>query len=385
MRRFGLSLAALAGLSFAATGAHAQQITVGFVTSLSGPASSIGLNYAKGMDAAYAFQNEVNGQKIKLIKLDDGSDPSAATQNARKLVQQDHVDLMIGTSSAPGTNAMLSVATELHVPFIAISPVNLKLPKEGHPWGICVTQTPKLMVGVIADRMAREGVKTVGVIGFSDAWGDLVYNGAVAAAKEGGPKVVSNQRYARTDTSVTGQVLKLMAAHPDGVLDGGSATQGALPLIELRKRGYKGGFFGTPSLLNKDFVRVGGKAVEGVQVSAGPVIVTSQLPDSNPTKKIGTKFHEVFKKVNGGNADDGFSGYAFDAWYVFLNAAKTALAHAKPGTQQFREALMQAIYSNKDVTGVHAVYNFSPKSYYGVDKRSLVVVKLEKGKWVYQP
>jgi branched-chain amino acid transport system substrate-binding protein len=380
-----LGVAALAGLAVLSTTAHAQ-ITVGFVTSLSGPASSIGVNYDKGMTVAYAYQKKVGDQDIKLIRLDDGSDPSAATREAKKLIQQDHVDLVIGTSSAPATNAMMSVANEMKVPFIGISPVNLKLPASGHPWGICVTQTPQLMVGVIADRMKRDGIKSVGVIGFSDAWGDLVYNGAVAAAKEGGPKVVANERYARTDTTVTAQALKVLAAKPDGVLDGGSATQGALPLLALRKLGYKGPFFGTPSLLNRDFVRVGGKAVEGVQVSAGPVIVTSQLPADNPTKKIGTKFHEVFAKVNGGAADDGFSGYAFDAWVVFLHAAKTALAAgAKPGTPAFHAALMDAIYANKDVTGVHAVYNFNPKSYYGVDKRSLVVVKLEGGKWVYQP
>jgi branched-chain amino acid transport system substrate-binding protein len=385
MRPIALGLAALAGLTLAATSASAQQITVGFVTSLSGPAASIGLNYEKGMNAAYAYQAKVGDITIKLIKLDDGSDPSAATQDARKLVQQDHVDVMIGTSSSPGTNAMLAVANELKVPFIGISPVNQPIPSEGHPWGIAMPQTPQLMVKVIADRMKREGVKTTGFIGFSDSWGDLVYNGAIAAEKLGDPKVTSNERYARTDTSVTAQALKVMATKPDALLDGGSATQAALPLIELRKLGFKGGFFGTPAMLNRDFVRIGGKAAEGVQVSAGPVIVTSQLPDSHPSKKIGTAFHEVFKKVNGTEADDGFSGYAFDGWLVFLQAADVALKHAKPGTQEFREALMQAIYSNKDVVGVHAVYNFSPKSYYGVDARSLVVVKLTDGKWVYQP
>lgn len=168
MRPIALSLAALAGLSIAATSAHAQ-ITVGFVTSLSGPAASIGLNYEKGMNAAYAYQDKIDGVTIKLIKLDDGSDPSAATQNARKLVQQDHVDIMIGTSSAPGTNAMLSVANELKVPFVGISPVNLPIPKEGHPWGIAIPQTPRLMVKIIADRMKREGIKTTGFIGFSDS------------------------------------------------------------------------------------------------------------------------------------------------------------------------------------------------------------------------
>jgi len=384
MKRVALGLAALA-LTFSATAASAQDITVGFVTSLSGPASSIGLNYEKGINAAYAYQAEVDGHKINLVKLDDGSDPSAATQNARKLVQQNHVDIMIGTSSAPGTNAMLTVANELKVPFIGVSPVNVKIPEEGHPWGIAVPQTPNLMVKVIADRMKREGVKTVGFIGFTDSWGDLVYNGAKASEAAGGPKLTSNERYTRTDTSVTAQALKVMATKPDALLDGGSATQAALPLLEMRKLGFKGNFFGTPALLNRDFVRIGGKAADGVQVSAGPVIVTSQLPDSHFSKSIGTKFHEVFKKVNNSDADDGFSGYSFDGWLIFLNAAKVALKTAKPGTPEFHEALMQAIYSNKDVAGVHAIYNFTPKSYYGVDERSLVVVKLADGKWVYQP
>ncbi|MBS0534347.1 MAG: ABC transporter substrate-binding protein [Proteobacteria bacterium] len=385
MRKLVFGASALAGLLLAGTAVQAQEITVGFVTSLSGPASSIGINYEKGMNAAYAYKADVGGVKIKLIKLDDGSDPSQATKNARKLVEQDKVDVMIGTSSAPGTNAMLTVANELKVPFIAVSPVSVPLPKEGHPWGISMVQTPPLMVKVIADRMKREGIKSVGYIGFSDSWGDLVYNGAKAAEQNGGPAVLTNERYARTDTSVTAQALKVVAAKPEGFLDGGSATQAALPLLELRKLGFKGPFFGTPSLLNRDFVRIGGKAAEGTQVSAGPVVVTSQLPNDHFSKKIGTAFHETFQKVNGGEADDGFSGYAFDGWVVFLEAAKTAMTKAKPGTPDFREALMEAIYSSKDVAGVHAVYNFTPKSYYGVDERSLVVVKLVDGKWVYQP
>lgn len=384
MKKLALILTAMTGIAMTGTAAQAQ-ITVGFVTSLSGPGASIGVLYDKGMKAAYAYKDKVDGQDIKLIKLDDGSDPASATQDARKLIQQDHVDILIGTATAPSTNAMMAVANELHVPFIAVSPVNIKPPKNGHLWGVAVPQTPSLMVKVIADRMKREGIKTAGYIGFSDAWGDLVYNGAIAAEKEGDPKITTNERYARTDTSVTAQALKILATHPDGVLIGGSATQAALPILELRKLGYKGPFFGTPAMLNSDFVRVGGKAVEGVQVSAGPVIVTSQLPADHFSKKIGTTFHEIFRKVNGSEADDGFSGYSFDGWLIFLDAAKQALKHAKPGTPEFHQALMDGIYGIKDLKGVHSIYNFTPKSAYGVDDRSLVVVKLVDGKWIYQP
>lgn len=384
MKKLALALTALTGIAMSATAAQAQ-ITVGFVTSLSGPGASIGVLYDKGMKAAYAYKDKIGDQDIKLIKLDDSSDPAQATQNARKLIQQDHVDILIGTATAPSTNAMLAVANELHVPFIAVSPVNIKPPKDGHLWGVAVPQTPALMVKVITDRMEKEGIKKAGYIGFSDAWGDLVYDGAMAAAKEGGPQLTTNERYARTDTSVTAQALKVLATKPDGVLIGGSATQAALPVLELRKLGYKGPFYGTPAMLNADFVRVGGKAVEGVEVSAGPVIVTSQLPDDHFSKKIGTRFHEIFKKVNGGDADDGFSGYSFDGWLIFLDAAKQALKTAKPGTPEFHQALMDGIYGIKDLAGVHSIYNFTPKSAYGVDDRSLVVVKLVDGKWVYQP
>ena len=187
MKKLALTLAALTGITMTATSAQAQ-ITVGFVTSLSGPGASIGVLYDKGMKAAYAYKDKVGGQDIKLIKLDDGSDPASATQDARKLIQQNHVDVLIGTATAPSTNAMMAVANELHVPFIAVSPVNIKPPKDGHLWGVAVPQTPSLMVKVIADRMKREGIKSAGYIGFSDAWGDLVYNGAKQAEKEGDPE-----------------------------------------------------------------------------------------------------------------------------------------------------------------------------------------------------
>ncbi|WP_199178574.1 ABC transporter substrate-binding protein [Acidimangrovimonas sediminis] len=384
--RFALTLAATLAATTGAGMARAD-ITIGFVTSLSGPSASIGVLYDKGMTAAYAYKDEIDGQKIKLIRLDDGSDPATASQEARKLIQQEHVDAIIGTSSATSTNAMFAVANELKVPFIAISPVNIKTPADGNLWGVAMPQLPSLMIKVIAEKMKKDGVKTAGFIGYSDAWGDLVYNGAMAAHKDGdGPEITTNERYSRTDTSVQAQALKVLSTKPDALLDGGSATQAALPLITLRQLGYKGQFYGTPALLNRDFIRVGGKAVNGVEVSAGPVIVTSQLPADHFSKKIGTEFHEIFKKVNGGEADDGFSGYTFDGWLVLLNAMHYALDKGvKPGTDAFHKAIMDGIYADKNLAGVHAIYNFKPGKAYNTDERGLVVVKLEDGKWIYQP
>ena len=379
-------VAAVVAASLGMATAAQAEITVGFITSQSGPGSSIGVLYDRGMKAAVEYASSIGAEKIKLIQLDDGSDPSAATRNARKLVEENKVDLLIGTSTAASTSAMVPIANELKVPMIAISPISVAANDAGDRWAIVMPQPPTLMVKVVVDRMKRDGVKQFAYIGFSDAWGDLVYNGAQKPAEADGLKILTNERYARTDTSVTGQVLKMMATKPDAVLLGGAATQGALPPLALAERGYKGPLYGTPALLNTDFIRVGGKSVEGVQVSAGPVIVAEQLPDSHFSKKISMDFRAAYQKANGMPTSDGFSAYSFDAWLVFLDAAKRAMATgAKPGTPEFRVALKNAIFSTKDLVGTHAIYNYKPSDSYGVDERALVMVRLVNGQWKYEP
>lgn len=377
--------AAIVAASLALAGAAQAQVTVGFVTSQSGPASSIGVLYDKGMKAGVEYANTIGDEKVKLIQLDDSSDPSTATRNARKLIEENKVDILIGTATAASSNAMVAVANELKVPLLAISPISVAPSDTGERWGLCIPQPPDLMVKVVVDRMKRDGVKNFAYIGFVDAWGDLVYNGAKKPAEADGLKILTNERYSRTDTSVMGQVLKMMTTKPDAVLLGGAATQGALPALTLAERGYKGPLYGTPALLNTDFIRVGGKAVEGVQVSAGPVIVAEQLPDDHFSKKISMAFRDAYQKANGAPPTDGFSAYSFDSWLIFMDAAKRAMGKAKPGTPEYRVALKNALFETKELVGTHAVYTFKPGDSYGVDERSLVLVRLKDGQWKYQP
>jgi branched-chain amino acid transport system substrate-binding protein len=374
----------LATLLIAASAAYAD-IKVGFITSLSGNASSIGIPYARGIAAALAYLGEIKGQKIQLLQLDDGSDPSAATRNARKLVEDDNVDVIIGAATTPSTLAVAGVAAELKVPFIAISPLTLQFTAKEEQWAVSVPQPPSLFMKVIADRMKREGVKNAAFIGFSDASGDLFYKGAKAAEAETGIKILIDERYARSDSSVTAQILKILGSQPDAVLIGSSGTQGALPLLSLAERGFKGKIYGTGALINPDFVRVGSKAAEGIQVSTGPIIVAEQLPDGHFAKKLALEFRSVYEKVNGAPTTDAFSAYSFDAWRIFASAAERALDSAKPGTPEFRTALDRAILRTTELAGVHGIYNFAPGKTYGVDERALVVARLAQGMWNYAP
>lgn len=376
------AMAAAVALSF--TTAAMADLKVGLSVSLSGANASLGVPYAKGMQAAVAYKPEINGQKVQLIVLDDGSDPTNAGRNARKLVEEEKVDILLGSSGVPATIAISQVGRETKTPMIGLSPISL--PPAESEWIVTVAQPPQLMIDAVVERMKRNGVKTVGYIGFSDAWGDLVYNALLKATEPAGIKVVTNERYARSDQSVTGQVLKIVAARPDAVMTGGSGTPGALPYLALAERGFKGGVYGQHGLINADFVRVGGAATNGSFMPTGPVIVAEQLPAEYPTKKIALDFRNVFQKTNGAPTTDAFSAYSFDGYLVFADAAARALAtKAQPGTPQFRAALRDAIFSTKEVVGTHGVYNFKPGNLYGVDERARVIVKLDNGQWKLAP
>lgn len=384
MNRRALFVSAAAIFVFGSSAlANAEEIKVGFVTSMSGPVSSLGIPYAKGIAAGAAAISEIDGNPVKLIQLDDASDPSAAARNARKLVEEEKVDILIGSAGSPAALAMAAVAAELKVPLISIANANPQ--GEAGTWTVTIPQPAPLMVGAVTRHMQANGVKKVAYIGFSDAWGDLVYGALQETTAGTGIEIVTNERYARADTSATAQALKIVAAAPDTVLTGGSGTPGALPHLALAERGYRGPQYGTHAIINPDFVRVGGSAVDGVIAPSGPVVVADQLADSNPIKAVAVKFKADYEKANGDDKPNAFAAYSYDAWLLFADAATRALPAAKPGTPEFRTALHDAMTSTKELVGTHGVYNFTPDSRYGVDERSRVLVQLTGGQWKLLP
>lgn len=365
--------------------AQAETIKVGLITALTGPGSSIGIPYEQGAKAGQALIPDIDGNKLELLVLDDATDPSSAARNARKLTQDNKVDILIGSSNVPATLAALPVAREAATPLIGISPASTT--GENAQWYVTTAQSAQLMISAVVGQMKRDGIKSVGYIGFSDAWGDLVYDNLVKEAEAAGIKVVSNERYARSDSSVNGQILKIIAKKPDAVMTGGAGTPGALPYLALKDRNYKGKLYGAHSLINPDFIRVAGSSAEGLVAPTGPVIVADQLPDDHPVKEMSGKFHDIFQKTNGKPSTDAYSAYAFDAWLIAAEAARKVIAEgkAKPGTPEFRAALRDAIMSGTEIKGTHGIYAFKKGESFGSDERGRVLVRLEKGKWIYIP
>ena len=374
MSKLSRSLLALF-LSAAATSALAD-ITVGVILSATGPAASLGI---PEKNTVALMPASIGGQKVNYIVLDDATDPTAASKNARKLVSEDKVDVIIGATTTPTSTAVLEVAAETKTPQIAMAPFAPAADKAA--WVFQTPQDFSIMAGAIIGHMVANGVKTVAFIGYSDGYGELwlrVMNGITGAK---GITMVATERFNRTDTSVTGQILKILSTNPDAVLVVGSGTPAALPQVTLVERGYKGRIYQTHGVANKDFLRVGGKNLEGTVLPIGPILVAEQLPDSNASKKVALNYIKLYEAAYGADSRNSFGAHAWDAGLLLQQAIPEALKKAKPGTHEFRAALRDALENVKEMPANHGVFSYSASDHKGLDSRAVVMVHIENGTW----
>jgi branched-chain amino acid transport system substrate-binding protein len=368
----------------AASGAARADITVGVTVSATGPAASLGIPEKNTVEL---MPKTIAGQKVNYIVLDDGSDTTKAVANTRKLITEDKVDIVLGSTTTPNSLAMIDVVAEAQVPMISMAAsARIVEPVEGKKrWVFKTPQNDIMMSLAIAGHMANNGVKTVGFIGFADAYGEGWYGEFAKVAAIKGIQIVANERYARTDTAVTGQVLKIMAAKPDAVLVAGSGTPAALPQKTLKERGYAGKYYQTHGVANADFLRVGGKDVDDTFLPSGPVLVAEQLPASHPVKKSAMAYVQAYEAAHGKGSVSTFGAHAWDTGLLMAAAIPAALKKAKPGTAEFRAALRDALEQVKDVAGAHGIFSMSEKDHLGLDQRAYVMVKIQNGAWKYQP
>ena len=364
----------------ACTATALADVRVGVIVSGTGPAASLGI---PERNTVALLPQTIAGQKVVYTILDDASDTTAAVTAARKLVQENKVDLIIGTTTTPASLAMIDVAAESKTPMISLAASEsiIKPVDARRSWVFKTPQTDALMAAAIVAHMASSGVKTVGYIGFNDAYGEGWLAELQKSAAARGLKVVATERYARTDTSVTGQVLKVVAARPDAVLIGASGVPAVLPQKALKDRGYAGKIYQTHGVANADFLRVGGKDVEGAILPAGPVLVADQLPATNPNRKVGLAYVNLYEGKYGQGSVSTFGAHLWDAGLILQKAVPQALKKAKPGTPEFRSALRDAIEGTRNVIGAHGIFNYGPSDHLGLDARSRVMVQVVNGTW----
>jgi branched-chain amino acid transport system substrate-binding protein len=374
-----------AGAFAAAAPAALAEIHIGVILSTTGPAASLGIPEEQ---AIKLWTSDIAGEKVRFTVLNDGSDTTTATRNTQRLVNEDKVDLIIGASVTPTSLAVVETAGNAQVPVISLAGGGaIVLPQDGpRKWAYKLSPTEPISINLVLDHMQKHAKgKSVATIGITTSYGEGFLKACEASAPQRGFKIVATEKYNQTDPSVTAQVLKIVAANPDAVYIFAAGTPGALPQIELAQRGYKGLVYQTQGVANNDFLRVGGKALEGGYMTVAPVLVAEQLPDSNPVKKAAVDFVQRFEKAQGPGSRSLFAATAWDALLIIQQSAREAIKKGKPGTPAFRAALRDAIEGLHDFVGSEGVYTMTPSDHNGVDARSQVMVKIENGTWKLQP
>ena len=370
---------ALALLAFSFATLAAAQVKIGLMVSATGPTSAIGVPQKNTGDL---LPKKIGDVTVEYIQYDDGGDTTRAVQNAKKLIQEHNVDALIGPSTTPNAFAILDIIAEAKVPLLAtvgtssvVEPLDAK-----KRWVYKTTQNDDLIAAALVKQMQKTGVKTVGFIGFKDPYGENWYKVFSGIAEKALIKIVATEYYLRTDQSVTGQTLKLIAAKPDAILIAGVGGPGVLPQTTLRDQGYKGPIYQTHGVATDDFIRLGKEKVEGTILAAGPMLVIDEIPSSNPIKAVAQNYISQYEKQFGQKPAT-FGANTWDSGLILQRAIPIAIKAGKPGTEAFRVALRDAIENEREVVGCQGVFNMSPTNHNGMDERARVLVVVKDGKF----
>lgn len=371
---------ALATLLCAAGLAQAD-LKVGVIASSTGVTAVVGMPQKNTVALLPA---EIGGQKVEYIVLDDASDPTNAVTNVKKLLSEHKVDALIGPTTTPAALAMLDFVAESKTPLVTTvgSSALVQPMDEKKKWVFKTTQNDDLIAEAVIEHMTKTGVKTIGFIGFNDPYGENWHKVFSPMAEKAGLKIIANERFTRTDQSVTGQALKLLAARPDAVFIAATGGPAVLPQATLLEKGYKGRIYQTHGVATNDFIRLGGARVEGTLMAGGPMLVADGLPANNPIKAVAQGYIKAYEAKYGAGSTSTFGANTFDAGLLLGKAIPEALKKAKPGTPEFRAALRDALEATKEVVGAQGVFTMTPQNHNGMDARARVMMTVKGGKWM---
>ncbi|NMY06174.1 ABC transporter substrate-binding protein [Pseudomonas sp. WS 5059] len=366
-------------LSAACVSLAQAQVTVGVITSAAGPLAMIGVPQK---NTVALLPTQVGDQAIRYIALDDGSDPTATVKALKKLISEDKVDAIIGPSGSPNAIGVISFVAEAQVPLLSpVGTAAVILPMTAEKkWVFKTTQNDELIAKALFEHMARHQVKTLGLIGTADPYGENWAKVATALATEHGIKIVANERFQRQDTSITGQSLKVLATRPDAVLVAAPGSPPVMPQATLFDQGYRGQVYQTHGAALPDFLKLGGKKVEGTILAASLMLVLDEIPDSNPSKKIAADYTAAYQKLYGSKPAT-FGANTFDAGLLLQAAIPLAAAKAAPGTVEFRRALRDALETTHELAGTQGVYSMTPDDHSGFDERGRELIQVKNGTW----
>lgn len=371
----GLSFLAGVTMLLGVTAARAD-ITIGVVQPLTGPVAGLGI---PAKNAVALWPKTIGGEPVKVIILDDASDPTTGIKATQRLITDYKVDVLIGSTATAVAMAMSDIAADSGTPQLAISPASV--PPNREKWIFRLPQSNLIMARSLVAHMKRSGVKTVGFLGYNDGMGEEWLKEFTTDATKNDIKLIGTERFTRVDTSVTAQALKLVAANPDAILIVASGSGAGMPQKAIMDRGYKGAVYQTHAAAMPELMRTAGKDANGAFVVSGPAAMAEQLPDSNPSKQLALAFVREYETAYGPGSRNQVAGHVFGALAVLEKAVPVAMTKAKPGTPEFRAALRDAFETMGPTLLPQGVLNWTAEDHWGYRDNAGVMLKVVNGEF----
>lgn len=353
----------------------APTIKIGGLFDLSGKAQNIGeptKNVAQMVVDRINKAGGVKGQKLELVVADTESEPSKAVVALHRLIDKDQVVAVIGPTTTGAAMACLKIAEDARVPMIACAGGDAPVDPP-HPWIFKTPQRTTTAVERIFTYLKAHKMTNIALLTASDKFGQDGNNALGKLAGQFGIAIAASEAFDPTGADMTVQLTKVAAAKPQAIVVWTIGPAGAIIAKNAKQAKIAAPIFQCHGQPDQNYLNLAGDAANGTLMPATKLMVANQLPANDRQRGELRQFVKEYQARKLG-AIGTHSGYAWDAIQIITIALK------KAGTDP--EKLREAIESTHDYIGVSGIYNMSPADHCGVKVDSLVMVKVEKGKWV---
>lgn len=380
MNLSALLLALLAPLLVLGPAAAQEPYRVGAIFSITGPGSSLGI---PERDTALMLEAEINARggvrgpdgrrhPLKLVIYDDASDETRAVLAAKKLIDEDRVAAIVGTTLSGTSLAILDTVQKAEVPLVSCAAaIKIVEPAAERKWVFKTPQSDHLIVGVLVDYLKAQGVTRVGWLNVDYAFGQLGWVEFEKAAQKAGLTIVANEKFGQKDVDMTAQLTRVKTAAPQAVIVWSIPPSASLVTKNYADLGLQAPLLQSHGVGNKKYIELAGGAANGVRFPAGKLLVAEQLADNDPQKAVLLAYARDFEARYGPR--NTFGGHAWDAVQLVVKA----LEKAGPD----RAGVRAAIETTRGFVGITGVFDFSPADHNGLDRRAAMMIQIVDGQW----
>jgi branched-chain amino acid transport system substrate-binding protein len=377
LKRFGRAIVAGSFLmSVVANALAADTIKIGSVLSVTGPAAFLGDSELKTLQMYVEKLNAeggVLGRKVELVHYDDGSEASKANSFAKRLIESDNVDVIIGGTTTGATMAMVPLVEKAGVPFISLAGAVVVI-EPVKKWVFKTPHTDRMAAEKVFEDMKKRGIAKVGLLSETSGFGQSGRKETQAVAGKYGITLVTDETYGPKDTDITAQLTKIKGTPGVQAIFVFGLGQG--PAVVTKNYGQLGinlPLYQSHGVASDEFIKLSGKASEGVRLPTPAMLVADVLPASDAQKPVVVGYNKTYRDKFKADPST-FGGYAYDALALVVDAMKRVKSTDK-------EKVRAALEQTKGFLGTTGAFNMSATDHMGLDLTAFRMVEVKNGEW----